>query len=307
MCIMKCRKVDLVMKVRELMSDGLAFPDGDVCELPQAFLDVLPTNCVCGSELEINETLTQLYCPNPRCITKVTQRMVDMLAYIGVLGMGESKCRKFLECVRYPSPYAMFAWNMGDYDKYFKNDFGRDFMQNLYDQLSTHRTYTLAEFIKVGFFPKIQDSSFKLFKGYSTATDFYADLDSRGMVLVAELLGLTEAHQTVVTTYDTLLTYRQDILQGEKFVHIRQSVKTLNVCISKAVGPPYKSKSDFVQQINEKYATTFHANWLNSVSSSCDYLICRDTTEVTNKIARARALGIPIVTGAEFEEIVKNL
>lgn len=296
-----------MLKIIDIKNNGLTAPDGETYNLPQEFLAVLPSTCVCGSELEISETLTQVSCPNPRCITKVTQRLADLCKYLGILGLGEAKCRQFFECVRIYNPYAIFAWTMNDAPR-FQGVFSVEFLQNIHNQLSSHREFTLPEFVKTGFLPGIQDSAFKLFKDYTSIGAFYADLDAEGIALIARLLGLSQDSASVLSTYETLCVYRQDLIIGEKFVTIRQAVKTLNVCISTAVGAPFKSKSDFVAYINSTYADKFHMNWLNAVTQSgCDYLICADKEAQTSKAVKARKYGVPIVTGAEFEALVKSL
>ena len=261
----------------------------------------------CGSELEISELLTQVSCPNPRCITKVTQRMVDMCKYLGVLGMGEAKCRQFFECVPIYNPYALFAVTMKDAHR-FQGVFSTNFLQSICDQVQAHREFTLPEFVKAGFFPGIQDSAYKLFKNYTSIEGFYTDLDNEGVNLIARLLGLSPDSVTVLSTYETLCIFKKDLMNGEKFVVIRKAVKTLNVCISTAVGAPFKSKSDFVAYINSTYANKFHMNWLNSVTQNgCDYLICADKQATTSKANKARKYNVPILTGAEFEDLVKSL
>lgn len=53
---------------------------------PEPFYDSLPTVCledVCGYPTEMLESLTQLRCSNPRCPSKVVQRMSAMVNRLG--------------------------------------------------------------------------------------------------------------------------------------------------------------------------------------------------------------------------------
>lgn len=298
--------------IKDLKTAGtLENAGGDILTLPDEFLDVLPETCSCGGDLLISETLTQVCCSNPRCINKVANRAVDMLASLGVKGMGLSKCKDFFTCLPLYNPYALFLFNPDrDFDnpKYpFASYFSKDFLKNIHTQIQAKNSFTLAEFVKKGFFPGIQDSAFVLFKDYSNLTDFYNDLDAQGNQLVANLMKLDVNSKSVIETCSTLRFFRSDLLAGEKWVNIRQAVTTINICISTAVGPPYPNKAGYVNYMNDTYASKVHLNFLNSVTKNCQYLICADKNATTSKAKKAREQNIPIMTGAEFEAYIQNL
>lgn len=301
-----------MIDIKTLKATGtLESPGGDILTLPQQFLDVLDEKCSCGSDLLISETLTMVCCSNPRCINKIAQRATDMLAALGVKGMGASKCKDFFTCVPIFNPYVLFLYNP---DRDFSNPkypvsnyFSKEFLTSIHNQLMQHNSFTLAEFVKMGFFPGIQDSAFVLFKDYNSLTDFYTDLDEQGNQLVANLMQLDVNSKSVIDTCATLRYYKSDLLAGESWVHIKKAVTTINICISTAVGPPYANKAAYVAYMNETYADKVHLNFLNSVTKSCQYLICSDKNATTNKAKAASKLGIPIMTGAEFEAYIKSL
>ena len=298
--------------IKDLKDTGtIESPGGDILTLPQEFLDTLPETCSCGGDLLISETLTQVCCSNHRCVNKIANRAADMLASLGVKGMGLSKCKDFFTCLPLYTPYALFLFNPDrDYDnpKYpFSSYFSKDFLKGIYNQIQEHNSFTLAEFVKKGFFPGIQDSAFVLFKDYDNLTDFYNDLDTQGNQLVADLMKLDVNSKSVIETCSTLRYFKNDLLAGEKWVNIRKAVTTINICISTAVGPPYANKAAYVAYMNEKYASKVHLNFLNSVTKNCQYLILADKSATTNKAQKARQANIPIMTGAEFEAYIKTL
>ncbi len=298
------------MLVSELKQNGVVAPDGEVYTFPQEFLDCLPEKCSCGGDLQINETLTALTCVEPRCLNKVVQRTVSMLAYMGVLGMGEAKCRDFFSRVNVRNPYIIFAVNPNKDYKIFEGVFSKEFLENIISQVNARNSMTLAEYIKIGFFPGIQDSAFKLFKDYSDINQFYADLENPttgGAKFIAGLMGLDVDSKSVIETCKTLVMFKPDIVQGVQWVNIRQSVKSLNVCISTAVGGRWKTKNDFVHDMNNLYGDKVYLNYLSSVTKTCDYLILADKTATTNKAEKARKFNVPIYSGEEFEELLKKL
>lgn len=295
-----------MINIKQLQTDGYVMTaDGDAVNLPVEFLGVLPTYCACGSELEISEAFTQVSCPNPHCISKVSQRLAAMLAYIGVKDIGEALCREFFTKIPIYNPYIVFILKPTDAPRFAGSKITPRVLENLCSQLASRRDYTLAEFIKIGFLPGIQDSSFKLFSGYNSLTDFYADFDAQGVKLIAAKLGKPESSVTVMNAYSTLITFKNDLFQGEHLVNIKSVAKTVNICISTAVGAPFASKSEYVKHLQDTYGS-IQFNWLNSVTNSCDYLILADKTATTKKAVAARKKGIPIYSGAEFEELVKN-
>ena len=298
-----------MLRIADVKAKGLPKADGSYAVLPEEFCATLPEKCSCGADLEIAETLCKISCPNPKCITKVTQRAVDMLNYIGVLGMGEAKCRAFFEAAKLYNPYALFAWTLNaDYEKTFKDVFKREFMEDIYEQLKTRREYTLSEYVKIGFLPDIQDSANVLFKDYTDLRSFYTDLDAKGTALIAELMGLPEDGAKVMNVYNSLLTFREDLMAGLPYVKIVEPERLLNVCRSVGEGEPYKNKAEFKAAVKQEFGEKVHINWLNSVSKNgCDYLVCPDANATSTKITQAKKYDIPAMTGTEFMALLRTM
>lgn len=304
-----------MLKISEVKTKGLPKADGGYAVLPAEFCAVLPERCSCGAELEISETLCSVSCPNPKCITKVTQRLVSMLSYIGVLGMGEARCRTFLERAKLYNPYAIFAM-VPDVDAARLCEGGTDekrtltrvMLNDVYAQLQTRREYTLGEYVKIGFLPDIQDSATALFADYSDLTLFYADLDVKGTALIAKQLGLPEDGARVMSIYNSLLTFREDLLAGIRYVTIKEPERSVNVCISVGAGVPYKSKAEFKAAVKNEFGEKVYINWVNRVSkANCDYLVCPDVNMMTTKVKQAKNNGIPILTGEELLTELRTL
>ena len=113
--------------------------------------------------------------------------------------------------------------------------------------------------------------------------------------------------------YQNLMLYKNEVFQYIKYVDIQVTSKTVNICISKAVGAPYTSKSDFVTAINNEYGDRVHVTWLSSVTKNCDYLIWSKTGAPTSKVVKAQRYiddgvsDIKIVTGIEFKNILESM
>lgn len=306
-------------------------------QLPQEFLDCLPTECSsCGEATEITESLTILRCSNPRCIEKSVQRMIALLQDIGVKGMGEAKCRKFLENFGVVNPYAVFMYEPSDGTLY--EGCSMDASYEIYDQVQEKAKMLLWEYIKIGNMPGIRDSARKLFAEYDSLEEFYDDLEAGGTQFVQECLSIKgkkagadnffdddESYVSVkaVEVYNTLLFFKEDLFEAIDFVDIKQlTTAVINICISTAVGRPFASKSDFVSKMNDEFGEKVHLNFLGSVSKDCHFLIWSKEGAATNKVTKAERINekrlsqgvddpdtelIQIMTGLEFQHYLNSL
>lgn len=314
--------------------------------LPSEFVALLPETCdYCGAKNEITETLTELKCSNPSCGEKSVHRLVSMLKDLDVKNMGESKCRQFLEHFDVVNPYAIFMYE--PIDGVLFEGCSMDFSQAFYEQLNGKRKMLLWEYVKIGNLPGIQDSARKLLSDYDDLHEFYDDLESGGIPFVQELLDIkagtkqkhepdnyfdfdNDAEETVsikaVKTYNTLIFHKEELFQALDFIEIKQlTTPMLNLCISTAVGKPYKSKKDFINSMNEEFSHKIHLNFLGSVSKECQFLIWSKEGAPTTKVKKAYSLNekrreynsvemlpedegiIQVLTGAEFREYLESL
>lgn len=299
-------------------------------QFPADFLACLPTVCdSCGGPTEITETLTILRCANPRCIEKSVQRLVALLADLGVKGMGESKARNFLETFGLTNPYAIFMYEPSDGP--IHEGCSMDVSYTLFDQISAHRGMLLWEYVKIGNLPGIRDSARKLFAEYDSLDEFYDDLEAGGIAFVQERLSIKGKAESdsffseddvvsikAVDVYNTLLFFKDDLFEALDFVDIKQlDTPVINICISTAVGAPFTSKQDFVSQMNSSFEHKVHLNFLGSVSQDCQFLIWSKEGAPTNKVTKVHSINdkrqstgqepIAIMTGAEFRDYLDTL
>lgn len=308
--------------------------------LPEQFLATLPEVCdVCGTPIEISESLSLLRCSNERCKSKVVQRLVAMMKDLGVKGMGESKCEAFLDHFQLTNPYVIFMYELSDGPIYAGASM--DFSESIFDQIDARRSMMLWEYVKIGNLPGIRNSALKLFGTYDDIDAFYEDLHEGGVDFVQNLLSiqgkggddadLDEEEELgisirAVQVYRTLVEYENDLKEAIDYVDIKPlTVRTITVCISRAVGGSYGSKQDFVATMNNLYGHKVHLNFLESFSKACDVLIWSKEGAPTSKVKAAqkhnekvraanRAKGfpedegiIPIMTGDEFRAYLESL
>lgn len=308
--------------------------------LPKEFVDTLPTTCdACGAPTEITETLSLLRCSNPMCGEKAVQRLVALLQDLDVKNMGEAKCRNFLEHWGITNPYAIFMYELTDGPLF--DGCSMDFSEGIFEQIDSKREMLLWEYVKIGNLPGIRDSARKLFADYDDLEEFYDDLEEGGIDFVQDLLGIKKGTKqdsdnffddseavsvTAVKVYNTLMDHKEELFEALDFVTIKKlTTPVLNVCISTAVGKPYKSKKDFINQMNEQFGHKVHLNFLSSVSKEVHFLIWSKEGAETSKVRKAKAhnvkveemiaSGVPedeaphyieIMTGAEFRQYLEE-
>lgn len=277
-------------------------------KLPQQFIDILPKVCPdCGADMTISDTLKELSCENPYCRGKVAQRMTAMLIDMGVKNMGENRCLKFITETGLNYPSAILQWE----PKFGAiGELSEEFLTGIKKQIDEHRTMMLWEYIKYSNIPYLRDTARELFKEYNDLKQFYNIMESKGdaaVVFIQEILGIKESGVLSVRAlniYQSLVIYKEELLEGLKYVNIIVPDKTLNICISTSVGQGYANKADFANQMNQRYGNKCHINFLSTVTKNCDYLIWSKIGAPTSKVKKANSYGIPILTGAEFEDML---
>jgi hypothetical protein len=324
---------------------------------PQEFLNVLPTHCdCCGEATEITESLTILRCSNPLCGEKGVQRLVALMKDLGVKNMGESKCRQFMFNFDVASPYAILMYEPSDGVLFA--GCSQSFSESIFEEVNKKRRMLLWEYVKIGNLPGIRDSARKLFANYDNLEEFYDDLEDGGISFVQELLSIKgsavksadidyssddEYDMTggfngedddekevvsvkAVATYNTLMFFKEELLEALEYVEIKElTTDVINICISTAVGRPFKSKSDFVSQMNDDFGDKIHLNFLGSVSRDCQFLIWSKEGSKTTKVTKVERLNektrisnaasgifeefgcIEIMTGLEFRDYLAQL
>lgn len=276
--------------------------------LSKEFLAILPENCAdCGAPTGVTEGLTTLCCTNPFCIEKIVQRMTQLLKDIGIKGLGEANCRKFLKTRKNKTPYQIMLYNPKT-DGVLYEGCSLEVSEKLYNMIKSKCNMPLWEFARIGNAPGLRDQARKLFDKYSTFTDFYNDLDKGGIPFVQEKLGIDKDKVSINATqiYQSLVTYKEEFLEAESILEVKEMKNAINAVISSTVGGKYKTKAEFENTIHKLYGDKIYVNFLKSLTKDCEYLIWAGEGAETSKVVKAKKMGIPIMNGDEFELMLKE-
>lgn len=291
----------------------------------EKFYECLPQVCpICGMPMEISETLTGLHCSNPRCYSKVTQRLLAIANSLGVKDLGESRAEKFILNFGITNPLDIFTYDP-DEDGQMDESISLELSKRIVDQFRERNKFTLAEFVRTANLPNIQMSASAIFGQFDDLAEAYKAIEAGGVEYIRDCLNINKKDSEDISiralkVYESLMTYKADLFEGIKYVQIIKlhtgSMKTLKAVCSTEVGEPFRTKADFYATCNNLYPN-IHIEFGNSVTKKTDFLVWSGASgvvkaPVTNKVKKARAyqeqgVDIKIVTAKEFLGILEAL
>lgn len=312
-------------------------------QLPDMFLESLPTDCFdCGSPIEISDVLTGLHCSNPRCRSKVAQRLFALCKNLGVKDLGKKRAENFIYNFGIENPLLIFAYEP-DSDGAMGDGISLEMSNKIMSQFNGKKNFTLTEYVRVANLPFLQTSCVSIFGDYDSLYDAYADIEQGGVEFIRDKLDIkkgsieigeetTDVSIRALKVYETLMLYKDDLFQALPFVNIIEvnkqntdgdsSLIYLKAVCSDEVGYPFKTKNDFYATMNNLYPDV-HVEFLQAVTKNIDYLVWagadgKTPARYTNKVKKVEGWNkafketgkgkeIPIVTAMEFQSILEGL
>ena len=287
--------------------------------LPYKFAECLPAYCpTCGAPLEMRETLTGLTCSNPRCPDKIVMRIRSICTDLNILQFGEKTIEEFVNYHELTNPLNIFELQPGTL---LYAGASEDLSNKIISQIDKKRNFLLWEYVMIANLPDVRTSAQKIFDGYKTLQDAYADIESGGVDFIQQRLGINadgEISVQAMKVYKSLIEFKDDLLEDIDSVNIisTEGKMILNVVCSDQVGNGFAKKKDFYDYINSKFGNRLHVNFLPSVKQDIDYLVwagadgtpARYTSKVrTVETWNAKGkTNIPIVTASQFIEEMED-
>ena len=288
-------------------------------DLPKIFVDTLPKICPsCGFPLKIRESLTGLSCSNPRCVDKIAKRIEMICSDLNILYFGESTIYKFIDTYNVTNPIQMFGLEDGDL---VFDGASPELSSKIINQILAKRDFLLWEYVMYSNIPNVRTSARKIFQGYEDLEEAYKDIEKGGVSFIQDKLGLSvdTASLQAIKVYNSLLEYKNDLLEGLIYVNIIKlgNVKEINVVCSDEVGAGFRKKAEFYDYINKNFSDKVHVNFLSSVSKSIDYLVWKGAdgspARYTSKVKTVEGwnskgkTNIPIITAEQFISVMHDL
>lgn len=260
--------------------------------IPNNMLQYIPDHCECGSELEFNDSLTKVYCTDKYCPYKIAARLEAMAEDLGAIGWNNDICVKVVKYFKLKSPLQVFI--VGNMEKEVLETAGNnaglghlsDLLENICgsDRRNTE-VWQLIEYMHIG---ELSLNSRKLFYGYNSIEDVYADFEKYQVPLIMERLGITKSSETsvlAISLYEKLIEYKDELLAAEKYFKIKKYNKIIKVVISDNMDK-YTNKGEFISYLNEigsdrdkSDRDKFVVHLMNTISTQTDIYICDNDTD----------------------------
>lgn len=314
----------------------------------KSFLESLPDICLdkrCGSPMEISEVLTGLKCSNPRCPTKVANRIVAIANMLGIKDIGIARANAFIDKFSVHNPLEVFGYSF-DKSGTFGESVNEEQSRKIEQAFKSRNKFSVWEYVRLANLPFVQTSALQIFGDYDSLEKAYNDIENMGVQFIANKLniekgksndfddldGVQDVSLRALKVYNSLMEYRQDLFECLPYVEIisvnNGATKTLKVVCSDEVGNGYKTKAEFYAAMNGLYPN-LHIEFLSSVTKAIDYLVWAgaedSSARVTGKVQKVTKYNeqyelhkqqgklkdgehyIPIVSAKQFEDKLKEI
>lgn len=286
------------------------FKASESYRFPQEFLDLLPDYCLddrCGAPTEMSETLTGIKCSNPRCPSKIAVRIVAMMNKLGVKDFGGKgrQCDKFISKFGITNPLMVFAYEPAE-DGTIGDGISMEVSEKIYSQINAHRTFTLAEYVRLANLPFIQTSAFNIFGDYDDFYEAYNDIEEGGVEFIREKLNINKGSKAsgdmldmeslnedvsirAIKVYQSLMTFKSDLEFGLDYVTIlkthAEGMTMLKVKCTEEVGAPFRTKAEFYSTVNSMYPD-LHVEFVDNATKDLDYLVWAGADDSSVRVSR---------------------
>lgn len=283
--------------------------------------ELIPRLCSsCGEVLDLNESLTVLSCPNPRCLHKLVQRGVHLSKTLGIDGVGEAFFRNFFTYLDTSFVSTILTLNPQEIEKLELDDkaFTNRLLDVAYQVEKLRPTLTPWGYLKALGVPDVAGRADTLMVGYADFSSFYSDLTlCTTMGQFAKVLGVSETSTVLIAKIvQSLGEYMADIVHYENYFDFyvpASSDVELKIVCSNSVGGGFKTKNAFYKFVDENYGDKVRVTWSSSATKTCQLLIWDGAdgtpSSLTTKVKKVCGFNrtgshIPILTAGQFIQLL---
>ena len=266
-------------------------------------------NCpVCGQELELNNNdgVLTLYCPNEDCEGKTLNKLVHFCGKKGldIKGLSEATLEKLMDWGWVENIHHIFELKNYRQEWINKSGFGIKSVDRILAAIEASKNCTFAQFISSLGIPLIGISVAK-----DLAKKFYNYCEFRDAITdnypFYRLPNFGEAKHFAIMHFD----YETADFIYSKYLNVvnenQNDNKNLNQPLKDKIFvitgklQTYKNRTELKNEIEK-----FGGKVTDSVSSKTTYLINNDIESTSSKNKTAKQLGIPIITEQQFKDMI---
>jgi len=268
----------------------------------------IPKVCpYCGASTEIrkeNESET-LWCTNPSCSGKLINRLDHFCGKKGldIKGLSKMTLEKLINWGWITELKDLFTLSEHKQEWINKAGFGEASVDKILNAIETSRTCTGEKFVCALGIPLIgkvaSESLLRYFLTYKNlkkaidekSTDLY-DVAGVGEVMISTLLNYDFTEADFI--FDNYITEENVIYVNKEEGKLKNKVFVITGKLKK-----YKNRTELKAIIEKEGGKV-----TDSVSSKTSYLINNDINSTSSKNNKAKELGIPIITEADFVDLI---
>ncbi|MDO5519997.1 MAG: NAD-dependent DNA ligase LigA [bacterium] len=271
----------------------------------------IPDACpVCGGETSIKNDngIKSLYCINPDCLAKKIKSFTLFVSRdaMNIDGLSEATIEKLIAKGFVKELADLFHLEQYKEEITTMEGFGEKSFNNLIASINKAREVSIAKFIYSLGIPNVGLSNAKLIcKRYGNDIDLIRNADFEGLVsidgigdVIADTFVKYFAKPENVVIVDDLL--KEITFTKEEQATSKQIFEGLNFVITGSV-EHFANRKEVQAVIEERGGKV-----TGSVTSKTNYLINNDNLSNSSKNKKAKELEIPIITEAEFVEMLNQ-
>ena len=289
--------------------------------LPVEFLELLPEYCLeenCNAPMGITETLTSLYCTNPRCPSKVSVRITSLCKSLNIKGIGESMARRFIDKFGITNPLQIFMYEPSDGE--FTWECSMDVSQKLYTQIQANKEFTLPEYIIAAQLPDVQSTAYAIFDGYNSLESAYKDIEEGGVDFIKRKLKIGQGN--AVDTKSMASNYYMEIVNNNSMDELQRLSGVLEIENSLQLFNDIKEKgSAYIEDLlNRRYNDTDNTVSIRAIKvynslmtykedffECLEYVVIKDTSQLEHvNLVISTSVGAPFGNKKEFVNYINT-
>lgn len=264
----------------------------------------VPQVCSCCGTALVDEG-TRLFCPNRQCEKRVLHQLLKWISVIDIRDLGETLVRSLFHAGKARRITDLYTLSVDDLTPFFLNDESMKKekeslgAQKVFDSIHSHTRVSLASYI-AGFdiedmgetmVQKIVDAGFNTISKMlsASAEDFAAVYGFAAVSANGFKEGLMENEDEIRSLAGAYIQVEEGGAKG--------SLAGKSFCFTGELAAMKRADAESLVKKNGGICKS-------SVTKDLSYLVTNDTSSGSSKNVKAAKLGIPVITEAQFLEMV---
>jgi hypothetical protein len=245
---------------------------------------LLPDRCKCGSNYELNDSLTGIECTNKNCIEYLVNRIENFTQLLS-LQLSSDEIRELVKKLNLQTPYQLLMVDDAVAQNVFSgNGLDPAELAMIAKQVKETKSkeFTLTEIVKLCGITEVSKVAGKIFAGFETFDDAYSEIENKQVIFINERLGIRDTESTIFSAdiYDKIIDLKDELIFAEMLLSTKKCDKqSLKIVFADNI-QPYVNKSELMDFLNYTYGYNFIL--MSSVSEDTDILVRNDHSNNSN-------------------------